>query len=64
MTTTTKDHWSKRRAKETLLTPRYTTNFKEIAELDVSSNVDEIKAIVEEFRIDYNRDHFIRDKEF
>jgi magnesium-protoporphyrin IX monomethyl ester (oxidative) cyclase len=64
MTTTTKDHWSKRRAKETLLTPRfYTTNFKEIAELDVSSNVDEIKAIVE-FRIDYNRDHFIRDKEF
>lgn len=51
--------------KETLLTPRfYTTDFKEISELDISSNVDEIKAIVEEFRIDYNRDHFIRDKEF
>jgi magnesium-protoporphyrin IX monomethyl ester (oxidative) cyclase len=48
-----------------LLTPRfYTTNFKEIAELDISSNKEEIEAIVEEFRIDYNRDHFIRDKEF
>jgi magnesium-protoporphyrin IX monomethyl ester (oxidative) cyclase len=45
-------------------TPFLHKNFKEIAELDVSSNVDEIKAIVEEFRIDYNRDHFIRDKEF
>lgn len=67
MTTTTKKTIEviKEGAKETLLTPRfYTTNFKEIAELDISSNVDEIKAIVEEFRIDYNRDHFIRDKEF
>jgi magnesium-protoporphyrin IX monomethyl ester (oxidative) cyclase len=52
-------------AKETLLTPRfYTTNFQEISELDISSNKEEIEAIVEEFRIDYNRDHFIRDKEF
>jgi magnesium-protoporphyrin IX monomethyl ester (oxidative) cyclase len=51
--------------KETLLTPRfYTTNFQEISELDISSNLEEIEAIVEEFRIDYNRDHFIRDKEF
>jgi magnesium-protoporphyrin IX monomethyl ester (oxidative) cyclase len=51
--------------KENLLTPRfYTTNFKEMAELDVSSNVKEIESIVQEFRIDYNRDHFIRDKEF
>jgi magnesium-protoporphyrin IX monomethyl ester (oxidative) cyclase len=52
-------------AKETLLTPRfYTTNFEEICNLDISSNLEEISAIVEEFRIDYNRDHFIRDKEF
>ncbi|MEY2703177.1 MAG: Magnesium-protoporphyrin monomethyl ester (oxidative) cyclase [Bacteroidota bacterium] len=52
-------------SKETLLTPRfYTTNFKELSQLDISSNVAEIEAIVEEFRIDYNRDHFIRDKEF
>jgi magnesium-protoporphyrin IX monomethyl ester (oxidative) cyclase len=56
---------AKNPAKETLLTPRfYTTNFKEISELDISSNKEEIEAIVEEFRIDYNRDHFIRDKEF
>jgi magnesium-protoporphyrin IX monomethyl ester (oxidative) cyclase len=65
MTTTTKKTIEvKEGAKETLLTPFYTTNFKEIAELDVSSNVDEIKAIVEEFRIDYNRDHFIRERIF
>ena len=47
--------------------PKKETNgvkFKEISELDVSSNQEEIEAIVEEFRIDYNRDHFIRDKEF
>jgi magnesium-protoporphyrin IX monomethyl ester (oxidative) cyclase len=56
---------SKDSSKETLLTPRfYTTNFKEISELDISENKEEIEAIVEEFRIDYNRDHFIRDKEF
>lgn len=56
---------SKKIAKETLLTPRfYTTDFKEISELDISSNLEEIKCIVEEFRKDYNRDHFIRDKEF
>jgi magnesium-protoporphyrin IX monomethyl ester (oxidative) cyclase len=52
-------------AKETLLTPRfYTTNFQEICELDVSANKEEIECVIEEFRRDYNRDHFIRDKEF
>jgi len=56
---------AKEASKETLLTPRfYTTDFKEMSELDISSNIEEIEAIVEEFRIDYNRDHFIRDKEF
>ena len=65
MTTTKKIIESKGEPEENLLTPRfYTTNFKEMAELDVSSNIKEIEAIVEEFRIDYNRDHFIRDKEF
>ena len=63
--TTKKVIETKTESKENLLTPRfYTTNFKEISELDVSSNLEEIEAIVEEFRIDYNRDHFIRDKEF
>jgi len=63
--TTKKIIETKSSAKETLLTPRfYTTNFQEISQLDISSNKEEIEAIVEEFRIDYNRDHFIRDKEF
>ena len=65
VTTTKKTIEVKEGGKETLLTPRfYTTNFQEIAELDISSNLDEIKCIIEEFRVDYNRDHFIRDKEF
>lgn len=62
---TQKNIETKLAGKETLLTPRfYTTNFQEISQLDISSNRAEIEAIVEEFRIDYNRDHFIRDKEF
>lgn len=52
-------------AAETLLTPRfYTTDFEEMANIDVSSNLEEIEAINEEFRVDYNQHHFIRDKEF
>jgi len=52
-------------AKETILTPRfYTTDFDEMAEMDISVNEDELKAILEEFRADYNRHHFIRDEEF
>ena len=63
--TTQKSIKNKEEFKETLLTPRfYTTDFKEMSELDISSNEAEVRAIVEEFRIDYNRDHFIRDKEF
>jgi len=63
--TTKKSIETKSDANETLLTPRfYTTNFQEMSELDISSNIEEVEAIVEEFRIDYNRDHFIRDKEF
>ena len=63
--TTRKKIENKEASKETLLTPRfYTTDFEEISKLDISKNKKEIEAIVEEFRIDYNRDHFIRDKEF
>ena len=52
-------------SEESLLTPRfYTTDFEEMAHLDVSSNRHEIEAINEEFRLDYNQHHFIRDKEF
>uniref|UniRef100_A0A1G4NW10 Magnesium-protoporphyrin IX monomethyl ester [oxidative] cyclase n=1 Tax=Liagoropsis maxima TaxID=1653392 RepID=A0A1G4NW10_9FLOR len=51
--------------KETLLTPRfYTTDFSEMANLDISQNQYEFEAILEEFRADYNRQHFIRDEEF
>ena len=52
-------------AKETLLTPRfYTTDFDEMAKMDISVNEDELRAIIEEFRVDYNRHHFVRDEEF
>jgi magnesium-protoporphyrin IX monomethyl ester (oxidative) cyclase len=50
---------------ETLLTPRfYTTDFDEMARMDISVNEDELRAILEEFRSDYNRHHFVRDAEF
>lgn len=56
---------TKTKLKETLLTPRfYTTNFKEIASLNFSSSNAEIKTIVDELRLDYNKDFFIRDQEF
>ncbi|MCL6433003.1 MAG: magnesium-protoporphyrin IX monomethyl ester (oxidative) cyclase [Leptolyngbyaceae cyanobacterium HOT.MB2.61] len=52
-------------AKETILTPRfYTTDFDEMAKMDISANEDELKAILEEFRADYNRHHFVRNEEF
>ena len=52
-------------ARETILTPRfYTTDFDEMAKMDISVNEDELIAILEEFRADYNRHHFVRDKEF
>nr|YP_010728684.1 Magnesium-protoporphyrin IX monomethyl ester oxidative cyclase [Phymatolithon calcareum]WEA76748.1 Magnesium-protoporphyrin IX monomethyl ester oxidative cyclase [Phymatolithon calcareum] len=50
---------------ETLLTPRfYTTDFEEMGKLDISSNKEEFEALLEEFKADYNRQHFIRDLEF
>uniref|UniRef100_A0A1C9CGF1 Probable magnesium-protoporphyrin IX monomethyl ester [oxidative] cyclase n=1 Tax=Kumanoa americana TaxID=1196377 RepID=A0A1C9CGF1_9FLOR len=58
-------HPVKQKIKETILTPRfYTTNFEEIANLDISNNTGEFEAVLEEFRADYNRQHFIRDEEF
>uniref|UniRef100_A0A4D6UYU7 Probable magnesium-protoporphyrin IX monomethyl ester [oxidative] cyclase n=1 Tax=Pleurostichidium falkenbergii TaxID=121064 RepID=A0A4D6UYU7_9FLOR len=51
--------------KETLLTPRfYTTNFEEMANLDISLNTEEFEALLREFRADYNKKHFIRGEEF
>uniref|UniRef100_A0A059XLH9 Probable magnesium-protoporphyrin IX monomethyl ester [oxidative] cyclase n=1 Tax=Pyropia kanakaensis TaxID=139729 RepID=A0A059XLH9_9RHOD len=52
-------------SKETLLTPRfYTTDFEEMANMDISGNQQDFFAILEEFRADYNSEHFIRDEEF
>jgi magnesium-protoporphyrin IX monomethyl ester (oxidative) cyclase len=52
-------------AKETILTPRfYTTDFDEMAKMDISVNEDELQAILEEFRTDYNRHHFVRTEDF
>jgi len=52
-------------AKETILTPRfYTTDFEEMAQMDISINEDELVAILKEFRQDYNRYHFTRDEQF
>uniref|UniRef100_A0A1Z1M9L5 Magnesium-protoporphyrin IX monomethyl ester [oxidative] cyclase n=1 Tax=Polysiphonia sertularioides TaxID=945028 RepID=A0A1Z1M9L5_9FLOR len=51
--------------KETLLTPRfYTTDFNEMAKLDISLNTEEFEALLKEFKYDYNKKHFIRDEEF
>ncbi|MBC6434924.1 magnesium-protoporphyrin IX monomethyl ester (oxidative) cyclase, partial [Nostoc sp. HG1] len=38
--------------------------FDEMAAMDISINEDELNAIIEEFRVDYNRHHFVRDEEF
>lgn len=52
-------------AKDTILTPRfYTTDFDEMAAMDISINEEEMMAILEEFRADYNRHHFVRDESF
>jgi magnesium-protoporphyrin IX monomethyl ester (oxidative) cyclase len=52
-------------AKETILTPRfYTTDFDEMAKMDLSINEDELRALVAEFRVDYNKKHFVRDERF
>ncbi len=52
-------------AKETILTPRfYTTDFEEMAKMDISINEAELEAIIQEFRVDYNKNHFVRDEEF
>jgi magnesium-protoporphyrin IX monomethyl ester (oxidative) cyclase len=51
--------------KETILTPRfYTTDFEAMANMDISGNQADYEAILQEFRADYNRRHFVRDEEF
>ncbi|MEB3332926.1 MAG: magnesium-protoporphyrin IX monomethyl ester cyclase, partial [Synechococcaceae cyanobacterium] len=51
--------------KDTILTPRfYTTDFEAMAAMDLRPNEEELEAICEEFRKDYNRHHFVRDETF
>ena len=51
--------------KDTILTPRfYTTDFEAMASMDLRPNEQELEAICEEFRKDYNRHHFVRTSEF
>jgi magnesium-protoporphyrin IX monomethyl ester (oxidative) cyclase len=55
----------KKPAQDTILTPRfYTTDFDAVANMDLSANEAELEALLEEFRTDYNRHHFVRDEEF
>jgi magnesium-protoporphyrin IX monomethyl ester (oxidative) cyclase len=51
--------------KETLLTPRfYTTDFEAIAKMDFTGWEEELDAVVQELRNDYNQKHFVRDEQF
>jgi len=51
--------------KETLLTPRfYTTDFDEVANLDISGMEEDFRAMLAEFEADYNLEHFRRGEEF
>jgi magnesium-protoporphyrin IX monomethyl ester (oxidative) cyclase len=55
----------KKPAEDTILTPRfYTTDFEEMAKMDLSPNVEELEALMAEFRVDYNRHHFVRNEQF
>lgn len=55
----------KKPSEDTILTPRfYTTDFEEMAQMDLSVNEEELKALIAEFRVDYNRHHFVRNEQF
>lgn len=52
-------------AKESILTPRfYTTDFDAMAKMDIKVNEEELQAILDEFKLDYNRHHFVRNADF
>ena len=65
MVTTTPRSLVKKSTEETLLSPRfYTTDFDAVANMDISSQEEELKAMIAEMQTDYNRYHFVRDEEF
>jgi len=50
---------------ETLLAPRfYTTDFDKAATMDLSAGEEALRAMLDEMRADYNRDHFVRNEDF
>jgi len=50
---------------ENLLTPRfYTTDFDKAAKLDLSVGEEDLQAMLDEMRADYNRYHFVRNEDF
>jgi magnesium-protoporphyrin IX monomethyl ester (oxidative) cyclase len=50
---------------ESVLTPRfYTTDFDKTANLDLSSQEQELQALLTEMKADYNRHHFVRSEQF
>lgn len=50
---------------ESVLTPRfYTTDFEKTANLDLSSQDAELRAMLAEMKADYNRNHFVRNADF
>jgi len=51
--------------KESILTPRfYTTDFEAMANMNISATAADFEAILQEFKSDYNRRHFVRDEQF
>ena len=65
MVATTSQPTVKTSTEETLLSPRfYTTDFDAVANMDISDQEEELKAMIAEMKTDYNRHHFIRDEEF
>lgn len=50
---------------ENVLSPRfYTTDFDKTAQMDLSLQETELRAMLAEMKADYNRDHFVRDETF
>jgi len=51
--------------RDSILTPRfYTTNFEAMAKMDIFDLKQDYEAILEEFKFDYNRRHFVRTADF
>ena len=56
---------TKASVEESILSPRfYTTDFEKTAQLDLSSQEQELRAMIAEMKADYNRNHFVRNEAF